>query len=98
MKFAVPVPSDVVGVVGSMLVAYATPFAVIVPHVVETEVPPVEAVAVVIELAVVVVTATVPEVPVPEAATFTLDAPPPPITILPEKEVAEVGVNFTKIS
>ena len=82
LKSPVPVPSDVAGVVGFALVPYATPFAVIVPHVVEIDVPPVEAVVVVIELAIEVVTAIDPEIPVPEAATFTLDAPPPPTTTI----------------
>ncbi len=83
VKFPVPVPSEVTGVVGLVLVPYATPFAVIVPQVVETELPPVDAPVKDIELAAVVVTATEPEIPLPETATLTLVAPPPPITILP---------------
>jgi hypothetical protein len=83
VKFPVPVPSEVTGVVGFALVPYATPFAVIVPQVVETELPPVDAPVEVIELAAVVVTETEPEIPLPEAATLTLVAPPPPITMFP---------------
>ncbi len=83
VKFPVPVPSEVMGVVGLELVPYATPFAVIVPQEVEIEEPPDVALVEFIELAAVVVTATDPEIPLPEAATLTLVAPPPPITMLP---------------
>ena len=83
MKFPIPVPSEVTGVVGLVLVPYATPFDVIVPQVVETELPPADAPVVIIELAAVVVIETEPEIPLPEAATSAFVAPPPPITMLP---------------
>jgi hypothetical protein len=56
-------------------------------------VPPDAAVVEVIDVAEVVVTATAPVIPEPLAATFMLEAPPPPTTI--RADLALKMLNFT---